>query len=235
MNGQEFGAEELPIEENEGAGEEELRFNDKRRFNEKGERVKVEVKDGTEEDPVGDPPQTKSPEVIRLEAALVESMVRCDAAENKLVEVQKRFEEERSKLEAETAEMRERMRKSLEQRAEQGRFDFLTALLPVLDNLNLAIEASEKDSSFEHLLVGVKGTARSFRSALMTVGVEPVASVGELFNPEIHEAVDMAASDPEKDGKILAEYSSGYTFKGRLLRPARVQVGTAVRAGTPSE
>jgi molecular chaperone GrpE len=235
MSGQEFGAEELPIEEQEGAGEEELRFNDKRRFNEKGERVKVEVKDGSEETPKDDPPQTKSPEVIRLEAALTEMMLRCDAAESKLIEVQKRFEEERAKLEAETAEMRERMRKSLEQRAEQGRFDFLSTLLPVLDNLNLAIEASEKDSSFEHLLDGVKGTARSFTSALVSVGVEPVASVGELFNPEIHEAVDMVATDPENDGRILAEYSSGYTYKGRLLRPARVQVGTAVRAGAPSD
>ncbi len=235
MNGQEFGAEEIPIEENEGVGEEEVRFNDKRRFNEKGERVKVEVKDHSEDSEKDDPKETKSPEVIKLESALREMFIRCDAAESKLVEVQKRFEEERAKLEAETAEMRERMKKSLEQRAEQGRFDFLSTLLPVLDNLNLAIEASEKDSSFDHLLVGVKGTARSFTSALVSVGVEPVASVGELFNPELHEAVDMVSTDPENDGKILAEYSGGYTYKGRLLRPARVQVGTAAGTAVPGE
>jgi molecular chaperone GrpE len=231
MNGQEFGAEEVP-EEIEGA-EEEIVFKDKRRFNEEGERVKVEVKDGSETDPPAeDLKPSKTPEIIRLEAALTQSMLRCDAAEAKLIEVQKRFEAERARLEAETREMRERMQKALEQRAEQGRFDFLARLLPVLDNLNLAIEASEKDSSFEHLLEGVKGTARSFTQALIGVGVEPVASVGETFNPEVHEAVDMVATDPENDGKILAEYSTGYTFKGRLLRPARVQVGTAVRTGS---
>ena len=234
MNGHEFGAEEMP-EEIEGA-EEEIAFEDKRRFNDEGERVKVEVRDGSEKEPEEeDPKPSKSPEVIKLEAALMQSMLRCDAAEGKLVEVQKRFEEERAKLEAETREMRERMRKALEQRAEQGRFDFLARLLPVLDNLNLAIEASEKDSSFEHLLAGVKGTARSFTQALMGVGVEPVASVGETFNPEVHEAVDMVATGPESDGKVLAEYSTGYTFKGRLLRPARVQVGTAVRTGSQGE
>lgn len=234
MNGQEFGAEEIH-EELEAAAD-EVRFEDKRRFNEKGERVKVEVKDGSGKKPEDkDPKPSKSPEVIRLEAELIQSALRCEAAEGKLVDVQKRFEEERAKLEAETREMRERMKKALEQRAEQGRFDFLSRLLPVLDNLNLAIEASEKDSSFEHLLAGVKGTARSFTQALVGVGVEPVASVGEVFNPEVHEAVDMVATGPENDGKVLAEYSTGYTFKGRLLRPARVQVGTAVKTHAPGE
>lgn len=232
MNGQEFEAEELPLED---AATEEFRTEDKRRFNEKGERVRVEVRDGKEEKPSEDQNLNKSPEVARLEAALKEMMLRCDAAESKLVEVQKRFEAERTKLENETVEMRERMRKSLEQRAEQGRFDFLAALLPVLDNLNLAIEASEKDSSFEHLLEGVKGTARSFTQALMNVGVEPVASVGAAFDPEVHEAVDVVPADADHDGKILAEYSSGYTFKGKLLRPARVQVGKAASSGATPE
>lgn len=233
MNGQEFEAENLPAEDQ--AAEDEIRFNDKRRFNEQGERVKVEVKDGGDEERAENPERAKSPELLKAEAALKETALRCEAAETKLLEVQKRFEEERARLEAETAEMRERMKKSLEQRAEADRFNFLTTLLPVLDNLNLAIEASERDSSFEHLLTGVKGTERSFRQALVNVGVEPVASVGELFNPEIHEAVDLVACDPEDEGKILAEYSAGYTFKGRLLRPARVQVGTVASTGTAAE
>lgn len=234
MNGQEFEPENAG---EESAEQEEIRFNDKRRFNEQGERVKVEIKDSNEADPPEqkDPNAGKSPEMIRLETALSSTMQRCEAAELKLIEVQKRFEEERAKLEAETAEMRDRMRKALEQRAESDRFDFLSTLLPVLDNLNLAIEASEKDSSFEHLLAGVKGTARSFSQALTNVGVEPVASVGEVFNPEVHEAVEMAACDPENDGKILAEFASGYTFKGRLLRPARVQVGSAASADSAAE
>ena len=231
MNGHEFEAGNAPSEEQEGAEGEGIRFNDKRRFNDRGERVKVEVNDGSEGPQTEAPKEAKSPEVLKLEAALTEMTVRCEAAELKLIEVQKRFEVERSKLEAETVEMRERMRKSLEQRAEAGRFDFLATLLPVLDNLNLAIEASEKDSSFEHLLAGVKGTARSFSQALTNVGVEPVASVGQLFDPEVHEAVDIVECAAEDEGKVLAEYSSGYTFKGRLLRPARVQVGKGEENG----
>lgn len=192
---------------------------DKRRFNEDGERINVEVKD---ENPTE---RVKSPEVVRLEEELKTIRTRCEVAETKLIDVQKRFDEAKSNLEKETAEMRQRLMKTLEQRAKQGQFNFLTTLLPVLDNLNLAIGHAQDDSSLENLLDGVKGTARSFEQALLSVGVQPISAVGAKFDPELHEAVDMAEVEPEQDEIITAEYSHGYTFGDRLLRPARVQVG----------
>ena len=110
----------------------------------------------------------------------------------------------------------------------------MTTLLPVLDNLNLAIRASATAPSVEHLRTGVVGTARSFEQALMSVGVSSVPAVGEAFDPELHEAVDMKQVEPEDDGKITAEYSRGYRFGDRLLRPARVQVGRG-NAGKAAE
>lgn len=222
MNEQEFNNEEMGEE-----AAEEFKVNDKRRFSGSGDRIEVDVKDGSPAQMAEDaePVETKSPEVVKLENALREISVRCEAAEGKLQDVQKRFEEEKANLEAETAERRERMKKSLEQKADQGKFNFLTTLLPVLDNLNLAINASETDASFENLLVGVKGTARSFEQALLNVGVETVASIGETFDPELHEAVDLVETSEENEGKIMAEYARGFTYHGRLLRPARVQVG----------
>jgi len=118
--------------------------------------------------------------------------------------------------------------KSLEDRSKQAQFNFLTTLLPVLDNLNRAVAASETDPSVEHLRNGVIGTARSFERALIDVGVEPVASVGENFDPELHEAVDTIPADAENDGRVTAEYARGYRFGDKLLRPARVQVGKAM-------
>jgi len=115
--------------------------------------------------------------------------------------------------------------KTLEDRAKQGQFDFLTRLLPVLDNLNLAVEASEKDPAIEHLRDGVKGVLRSFEQALSSVGVEPVPAVGTTFDPQIHEAIDMTETDADMDGKVTAEYSRGYRFGDKLIRAARVQVG----------
>ena len=193
--------------------------NDKRSFNDQGERV---AEDAAPKEPV------RSPAEIALEAKLKAETDRREAAEAKLVGVQAKFEKAKANLEKETAEMRSRLMKTLEDRSKQGQFNFLTTLLPVLDNLNLAVSASETDPSIEHLRSGVIGTARSFERALLDVGVEAIPSVGEDFDPELHEAVDIAATDAENDGKIVAEYSSGYKFGDKLLRPARVQVGKAV-------
>lgn len=212
MNEQDFNDQVLE--------EKEIPVNDRRRFNDAGERIKFDDEKPQE--------HSISPRETELEAKLKAETERREAAESKLIGVQAKFEEAKAGLEKETADLRARMAKTLEDRAKQGQFTFLTTLLPVLDNLNLAIEHSEKDPSLDHLRDGVKGTARSFEQALASVGVEPVVSVGAEFNPELHEAVDMVGVDPENDGIITKEYSRGYKFGDRLLRAARVQVGKAM-------
>lgn len=212
------------IEEHQEGDELKIPVNDKRRFNENGERIAEEPQPSVEakKEPV------PSAREIELENKLKAETERREAAESKLVGVQAKFEEAKTNLERETAEMRARLIKTLEDRAQQNQFNFLTTLLPVLDNLNLAVSASEQDPSVDNLRIGVSGVARSFEHAMTSVGVEPILSVGADFDPEVHEAVDMAAVDPEQDGKITKEYSRGYRFGDRLLRPARVQVGKAV-------
>jgi len=215
--------DEIDKEETNG----KIPFRDKRRFNADGDMVG--------EDPVQAAKELQKPAAERaLEEKLAAEKDRREAAEAKLVGVQAKFEEAKSQLERETAEMRERLKRTLDDKAKQEQYNFLTRLLPVLDNLNLAIKASETDPSIEHLRDGVIGTARSFEQALTGVGVEAIGAVGETFDPELHEAVDMKQVGPEDDGKITAEYSRGYKFGDRLLRPARVQVGRGI-AGKAAE
>ena len=211
MNEKEIDIYEMP--------EGKIPVNDKRRFNADGEMV---IEDAKPSEPV------KSAMETALEANLKTEFERREAAESKLVGVQTKFEEAKANLEKETAEMRTRLMKTLEDRGKQAQFNFLTTLLPVLDNLNLAVASSETDASVEHLRDGVIGTARSFERALIDVGVEPLASVGTFFDPELHEAVDTVLANEENDGKVVAEYARGYRFGDRLLRPARVQVGKAM-------
>jgi molecular chaperone GrpE (heat shock protein) len=203
----------------ENGGQVKIPINDKRRFNEQGEKLR---EDEQPAQPV------KSTREMELENKLKAETERREAAEAKLIGVQAKFDEAKIGLERETAEMRSRLQKSLEDRSREAQYNFLTTLLPVLDNLNLAIAASEKDPSLEHLRDGVIGTARSFEKSLMSVGVETVPGVGSKFDPELHEAVDMKPVEPEQDGIITAEYSKGYRMGDRLLRPARVQVGKAI-------
>ena len=224
FNRKKMNEKDIEIEEFDDLNGEKIPVFDKRRFNAEGERTA----DDREPEPV------KSYKELTLEANLKAEIERREAAETKLVGVQAKFEEAKANLEKETAEMRARLMKTLEDRAKQAQFNFLTTLLPVLDNLNLAVSASETDASIEHLRNGVIGTARSFERALIDVGVDPIASTGMTFDPELHEAVDMVPTHAEDDGMITAEYSRGYRFGERLLRPARVQVGKAL-ADTASE
>lgn len=209
---------EKEIEEFDDLGEGQIPVFDKRRFNENGERI-------ADDEPAKEP--VRSAKEIALEAQLKAETERREAAESKLVGVQAKFEEAKANLERETAEMRERLRKTLEAKATQDQFNFLTTLLPVLDNLNLAVSASETDASIDNLRSGVIGTARSFEQALISVGVEPVAGVGSAFDPEIHQAIDMKEVEADQEGTVTAEYSRGYKFGTQLLRPAKVQVGKA--------
>lgn len=214
MEEQEFDNEEIIDGEVE-----EMPFDDESRTDEDGENMNN--KDAKTQK------LEKTAREMELENRLGEETLRREAAEAKLVGVQEKFNEVKTTMERETSEMRARMQKSLEDRAKQGQYNFLLTLLPVLDNLNLAIQAGEQNTSGEHLFDGVKGTARSFEQALMSVGVEAVPSVGEDFNPEFHEAVDMVEVEQKDDGKIISEFSRGYKLGDRLLRPARVQVGKA--------
>lgn len=192
--------------------------NDKRRFSPDGEYI-------AEEELPTEPVRPAAE--IALEARLKAEIERREAAESKLIGVQAKFEEAKSNLERETSEMRERLKKTLEAKASQDQFNFLTTLLPVLDNLNLAVAASETDADVTNLRSGVIGTARSFEQALISVGVEPVVSVGVAFDPEVHQAIDTVEVDAETDNAVTKEYSRGYKFGAQLLRPAKVQVGKA--------
>jgi molecular chaperone GrpE len=170
--------------------------------------------------PAADVPNLKPSYVEELEA-------RTRAAEQKVQEVQARFEQLRQQLQNETDETRRRLNKAADERAHREKANFITALLPVLDNLQRATEATESGASAADVAEGVRRTASSFENALVAAGVEPLESVGDQFNPELHEAVETAEVEPQDEGKVIEEYARGYRMGDRLLRPARVKVGRA--------
>lgn len=167
-------------------------------------------------------------ETPNLKPAYVEELEeRTRAAEKQVQEVQARFDQLRQQLQRETDETRIRLNRSADERAEAGKAKFIESLLPAMDDLDRAIEAVSKDAPRDAILQGIRSIATSFQNALTSAGVEPIASVGEPFNPEFHEAVDTEEADPEMDGIVVGEYSRGFRIGDRLLRPARVKVGRA--------
>ena len=193
--------------------ENELRVTDRRRVyldDDGAERVNTEAEQ----------PNLKPKYVEELEA-------RTKAAERQVQDVQARFEQLRQQLQRETDETRQRLNRSADERAAGEKAKFIASLLPVLDNLKRAIDSVSADTSRESILEGIRSIATSFESALTSAGAEPIQSVGEQFDPELHEAVDTAEADQEMDGKVIEEYSRGFRMGDRLLRPARVKVGRA--------
>jgi molecular chaperone GrpE len=167
-------------------------------------------------------------ETPNLKPSYVEELeTRTKAAEKQVQEVQARFDQLRQQLQRETDETRGRLNRAADERAEAGKARFIESLLPVMEDLQRAIDAATREGSTDPILQGVRSTVNRFQSALTNAGVEPVASVGEPFNPELHEAVDTEETDPEMDGIVIDEYSRGFRMGDRLLRPARVKVGRA--------
>lgn len=159
-----------------------------------------------------------------LKPSYVEELeARTKTAEKQVQEVQARFDQLRLQLQRETDETRQRLNRSADERAASEKAKFVASLLPALDNLNRA--AASGDAPREAILEGIRSIATTFEAALTNAGVEPIQSVGEEFNPELHEAVDTEETGSEMDGKVIEEYSRGFRMGDRLLRPARVKVG----------
>ena len=112
--------------------------------------------------------------------------------------------------------------------------DTARKLLPVLDNLTRALDAertleAEESKEFRHFLHGVELIAKQLNDVLESMGVQPIASVGERFDPHVHEAVVTEPSDEYEPDTVSEEITRGYRIGDRLLRPAMVKV--AARRG----
>jgi molecular chaperone GrpE len=116
-----------------------------------------------------------------------------------------------------------RKRASRDQRdfQEYALADAVRSLLPALDSLDRALEAA---GAAAELRAGLELTQKQFDEALAKLGVKPVPSVGAMFDPHVHQAVEMVDTAEAPDHTVLEELQRGYKLKERLLRPAMVRV-----------
>ncbi|MBA2340231.1 MAG: nucleotide exchange factor GrpE [Pyrinomonadaceae bacterium] len=107
--------------------------------------------------------------------------------------------------------------------------DVVNKLLPVIDNLRRALDAetafkAQESNEFRHFLDGVELTYKQLNDVLIKYGVEAVPTVGEPFDPHIHEAIATEASSDYEPDTVIAEIVRGYRLGEKLLRPAMVKV-----------
>lgn len=159
------------------------------------------------------------------------SEVSPDGLEGKLAAVTA----ERDKLEAEKAEIYDRLLRSQAEfanarsRAERERSEYLQFaamdlvrnILPILDDFERALKIESGDREYER---GIEMIYQRMYDTLKKMGLEPIESLGKQFDPNHHEAVQLEQTDKAEDQTVLEELQRGYNFRGKLLRPSWVKV-----------
>ncbi len=129
------------------------------------------------------------------------------------------------RLQAEFANYRRRTERERMDTAAWAQSGLVEKLLPVLDDFDRAVASLQKEED-PHLTGFAMIREKLFRT-LADAGLERVPSEGETFDPGVHEALMTQPVEPGRVGTVLLEFEPGYSFKGKLVRPARVQVGVA--------
>ncbi len=140
-------------------------------------------------------------------------------------EFEVKYQETLDRLLRTTAEydnFRKRSVKEKEAMYQNAQAAFAEKILPVLDNFDRAIAACEdKEDSF---FKGVEMVHKQFVEILTTLGVTPIPTVGETFDPELHYAVAHEERDDYGENEIIEEFARGYKLKEQVIRPAMVKV-----------
>ncbi|NMB11654.1 MAG: nucleotide exchange factor GrpE [Firmicutes bacterium] len=128
------------------------------------------------------------------------------------------------RLQADFDNARRRSRKEEQEVIIRANEELVGRLLPVLDNLDRAL-AVEGDGSGDSVRDGVELVYRQLLDILGKEGLEPIKAMGEVFDPNIHEAAMVEMVDePELENRIIQELQKGYSFRERVLRAAVVKV-----------
>jgi molecular chaperone GrpE len=148
---------------------------------------------------------------------------------------------ERDQLSAEKADLQDRLLRRMAEfdnfrrRAEREKAEIheystmetLRRLLPVLDDFERAISTETADREYAR---GMELIFQRFAGELQKMGLEQIQAAGQPFNPHVHHALEMRQTSEVDDHTVLEELQKGYTFRGKLLRPAMVRVAVAPSA-----
>ena len=118
---------------------------------------------------------------------------------------------------------RKRTERDLVENVSRASQRVLESLLPVLDSFDLAVSHEPETENGTMLLKGVMGTRQLLMDTLSKEGLETIPSVGELFDPEVHEAVRVV--EDAEPLVVVSEMRRGYRLRGHVIRPALVAVG----------
>lgn len=166
--------------------------------------------------------QVEAPEIQEEVNPLQQHIAELEA---QLAEAQQREREALLRAKAEVENIRRRTEMDIEKAHKFALERFSSALLPVIDNLERALDVADKSNGeLTSLIEGVELTLKSFVDAVGKFGIEVVNETNIPFNPEVHQAMTMLDSAEHQPNHVMMVLQKGYLLNGRLLRPAMVAV-----------
>lgn len=131
------------------------------------------------------------------------------------------------RAQAELENFRRRMRREAEDERKYAAQPLLVDLLPVLDNIQRAVQAAEKSADAGGLVDGVKMVAHQLSSVLEKHHCRRIAALGKAFDPQVHEALTQQPSTEYPPHTVTHVHQDGYQLHDRVIRPAQVVVSSA--------
>ncbi|MEW4486822.1 nucleotide exchange factor GrpE [Thalassoglobus sp. JC818] len=175
-----------------------------------------------DEDLFEEQPQASAEEEVASES--VEEVVETPLA--KAERERDEFRDQFLRLAAEMENFRKRTARERDDERKYASYGLLYDLLPALDNLQRGIDAAGSDDSSENVLTGVQMVLKQFDEILKRHGVESIASLGEQFDPNFHEALQQRPDGSVPPMTVVQELERGYKLHERVLRPSKVIVSS---------
>lgn len=145
----------------------------------------------------------------------------------KLQEMEKKAAENYDKYVRAAAELDNYKKRAVREKADAIRYgneNLLRDILPLVDNMDRAMEQACNSDDFNAFREGLKMLQQQLLSCLQKHGVEQIEAVGKDFDPHVHEAMLQVESKEHEESKVVGEFERGYLLNGRLLRPSKVSV-----------
>ena len=152
----------------------------------------------------------KADEIIELKKQIESQKVQIDDTEDRLKRVAAEFDNYKKR----NAKERDGLYNSLIA-------DIISNFLPILDNIEKAVEAETKDEEYKK---GIELVLKQFKDVLAARGVAEIETIGKTFDPELHEAVSSVQDETKGEKEIVQEYRKGYRIGNRVIRHSMVIV-----------
>ncbi|BCL70794.1 Protein grpE [Vibrio nigripulchritudo MADA3029] len=152
--------------------------------------------------------------IAQLEAALLTSEAKVKEQQESVL-----------RAKADVENMRRRTEQEIDKARKYALNKFSEELLPVIDNLERAIQAADAENeAVKPLLEGVELTHKTFVDVVAKFGLKEINPEGEVFNPEYHQAMSIQESPDHESNTVMLVMQKGYELNGRVIRPAMVMV-----------